>query len=175
MRQFVQLDENGAPKTWPIAATSMRAYAPDGTGFPDDCSGCDLSEFGFETLEQVAQPVFDPETQTVREATPVKVDGSWLQAWEVVKLSAADIAARTNAARLFLTCTPRQMRLALIELKMLDKVNAAVAAADQKTQIEWEYSAVYERRHEKWDAMGAALGLKPAAIDDVFALARAKE
>ena len=175
MRQFVQLDENGAPKTWPIAATSMQNYAPAGTGFPADCSGCDLSEFGFETLEQVAPPAFDPETQTLREATPVKVGGAWVQAWEIVNLSAADIAARTNTARLFLTCTPRQMRLALIDLKLLDKVNAAVAAADQETQVEWEYSALYERRHAKWDVMGAALGLKPAAIDDVFVLARTKE
>lgn len=64
--------------------------------------------------------------------------------------------------------TPRQARLALSAAGLLDKVNAAVAASDQATQITWEFASLIERGDPLMTSLGNALGLSGDQIDALF-------
>lgn len=64
--------------------------------------------------------------------------------------------------------TPRQARLALSAAGLLDKVNAAVAASDQATQITWEFASLIERGDPLMTSLGASLGLSSDQIDALF-------
>lgn len=72
--------------------------------------------------------------------------------------------------------TPRQLREALLEVGILEVVEAIVAASDRATQIRWEYAIEFERSHPQWDAMAALMDppMTSADIDAVFQLALTK-
>ena len=67
--------------------------------------------------------------------------------------------------------TPRQARLALNAAGLLDKVNAAVAAADPATQITWEFATQIDRNDPLIAALAGVLNLSSAQIDTLFAQA----
>lgn len=71
--------------------------------------------------------------------------------------------------------TMRQARLALLQAGLLAQVNTAVAnmlgAAGDTARIEWEFSSTVERNRPLVQALGAALGLTDAQLDDLFRLA----
>jgi len=62
----------------------------------------------------------------------------------------------------------RQARLVLNNAGLLQQVEAAVAAADVSTQIEWEYAVELRRDWPTLTAMAAALGLTDVQLDDLF-------
>ena len=69
--------------------------------------------------------------------------------------------------------TPRQARLALLQIGKLDAVSAALAAIPdpaQRTaaQIEWEYATVIERNSLLVQSLAAGLGLTDADLDALF-------
>lgn len=68
--------------------------------------------------------------------------------------------------------TMRQARLALDHAGLLDQVDAAVAAmpgdAGRAARIEWEYSGEVQRNKPLVLALGPALGLDDAALDQLF-------
>lgn len=68
--------------------------------------------------------------------------------------------------------TMRQARLALHQAGLLDKVQAAVDAADQATQIEWQFAQSVNRNYGLVTALAKTLGLTDKQLDDLFALAR---
>lgn len=71
--------------------------------------------------------------------------------------------------------TMRQARLALLKGGLLAQVNTAVAnmpgTAGDTARIEWEFSSTVERHWPLVQALGAALGLTEAQLDDLFRLA----
>lgn len=67
----------------------------------------------------------------------------------------------------------RQARLALLAAGLLDDANAAVAAAGQAAQIEWEFSNEVRRDNALIAALAGPLGLDDAALDALFAQAAA--
>lgn len=71
--------------------------------------------------------------------------------------------------------TMRQARLALLQSGMLTQVNDAVSnmpgAQGDAARIEWEFSSTVERNRPLVQALGAALGLTDAQLDDLFRLA----
>lgn len=71
--------------------------------------------------------------------------------------------------------TMRQARLALVQTGMLTQANDAVAAMPgaqgDAARIEWEFSSTVERHWPLVQALGAALGLTEAQLDDLFRLA----
>lgn len=67
--------------------------------------------------------------------------------------------------------TMRQARLALLQSGLLSQVNAAVAAADEATQITWDYSSEVHRNHPFVATLAAALNLSDAQLDGLFTLA----
>jgi len=65
--------------------------------------------------------------------------------------------------------SPKQFRMALNQVPGLRaQVEAAVAAADQNTQDAWEYATNIQRDDAYVIALGSALGLSTAEIDDIF-------
>lgn len=101
MRLFIQL-ENGQPKAWPLIGENVRYLAPANVGFPgraEAYESVDLSEFGFETFAEVDQPAFNQLTHKVADALPVKVAGVWTRQWQLLALSAAEIAAALDSNR----------------------------------------------------------------------------
>jgi hypothetical protein len=68
--------------------------------------------------------------------------------------------------------TMRQARLALLQAGLLSSVDAAIDGLPEPdrsaAKIEWEYAAVVQRGSGLVPAMGAALGLTEAQLDDLF-------
>ena len=65
--------------------------------------------------------------------------------------------------------TAPQAKLVLHKAGLLDDVDAAVAASDKATQIEWEYATEVRRDWPTLVAMAAALGMTDAQLDGLFA------
>ena len=63
--------------------------------------------------------------------------------------------------------TPLQAKLQLLEMGLLDEVEAMVAT-DRKVQLYWEYASVIEREHETLKTMAVALGLTDEQLDEMF-------
>lgn len=70
------------------------------------------------------------------------------------------------------TMTARQARLALLATGKLSDVPAAInslpSPQKEQAEIEWEYASSIERSHPFITALGAALGLSNAEIDQLF-------
>ena len=97
-------------------------------------------------------------------------EAAWLAARD------ARIAAAEARAVQELTCTPRQMRLAMLEIGVLDDIEAAYEGWPRAVQIAWDYAVLIERRDPLWDQIGATMDppILPAAITDLFRLAATK-
>ena len=63
--------------------------------------------------------------------------------------------------------TMRQARLQLLEVGLLDDVEALVAL-DRKSQIEWEYASEVYKQSPLIEAMKGGLNLTDTQIDDMF-------
>lgn len=62
----------------------------------------------------------------------------------------------------------RQARLALLQDGLLANVEAAIAASDEATKIEWEYAQEVKRAHPLVAQIAIVLGLDDAALDSLF-------
>lgn len=74
--------------------------------------------------------------------------------------------------------TPRQAKLALLGVGLLDSVDEALSAIPDPTtkraaQIEWEYATEFRRNAPLIATMGAALNLTDEQIDALFIAASA--
>ncbi len=99
---------------------------------------------------------------------------------ETLALIAATKAASDAAIAAFVTpeipATPvvlisvsrLRMKLALKDLDLLTTVEAVVASAGELAQIYWTESTMFERNHPMVVNLGAAAGLTPQEIDDIF-------
>ena len=72
--------------------------------------------------------------------------------------------------------TMRQAKLALLQVGMLDAVDAAIASISDDTerktaQIEWEYAQEVERDWPTMLAVTSAMGMTEAQVDELFVLA----
>ena len=64
------------------------------------------------------------------------------------------------------TLTMRQARLALLDVGLLDEVEAAITAPSDR--IWWDYSTTVERNHPLVDAVLGAVGKTESEIDEMF-------
>lgn len=64
------------------------------------------------------------------------------------------------------TLTMRQARLALLDVGLLDEVEAAITTLENR--IWWDYSTTVERSHPLVKAVLGALGKTEAQVDDMF-------
>ena len=65
------------------------------------------------------------------------------------------------------TITPRQLRLQLLAIELLDEVEA-LCSADRAMNIWFEYSLDFQRSHPMIEAMAAQLGLTQDDMDNFF-------
>lgn len=63
--------------------------------------------------------------------------------------------------------TPRQLRLQLLTVDLLDDVEA-LCASDRAMSIWFEYSLDFQRSHEMIVAMGTQLGISESDMDNFF-------
>lgn len=93
--------------------------------------------------------------------------------------TAPEVAAFLNPPPPPPVLTARQLRLGLVANGIsLSSVEAAIDAIEDPTdrevaRIEWEYATTFERSHPLVNQIGAALGLTPEQIDDMWAEAAA--
>ena len=66
--------------------------------------------------------------------------------------------------------SPRQIRQALTRAGLRAAVEAAVAAGDQDLKDWYEFSTAFERLNPQVVAMGEALSVSPASLDDLWTL-----
>lgn len=161
---------------YPLSRRDIASLFPT-ISFPTDDAARDaaFAERGFLRVVEVPQPAYDPETHRIKEGLPtIPAQGPSMQTWVVIPLTQAELDAALAEWREQTSVTPRQLRLALLDLNMLDQVEAIVASSPRDVQVEWEYSVLYERRAPHWDALGAAAGITPTAIDNAFRLALTK-
>ena len=67
--------------------------------------------------------------------------------------------------------SPRQIRQALTATGLRDQVEYAVSQGTQDLKDWYEYSTEFERDNAQVTAMGQALGVSDAQLDDLWALA----
>lgn len=70
----------------------------------------------------------------------------------------------------------RQLRLALLDLDLLDDVEALMAdpSTPKGVKIEWEYANEFDRNNQLVVAFAAALQKSSEDVDNLFALAKSK-
>ena len=115
--------------------------------------GCELVEFGYETL--------------IETPTPFKDGFHYIESLDGLNQVWIEVANEVVVPQ---TISPRQARLALLQATLLDEVELLLVN-DKAMQIWWEYSLDIQRNHEHIIAMGAALGLSESQLDDLFILA----
>lgn len=130
----------------------------------------DLSAYDWRAVQLVDGDGFvEHETEQVAVfATPLA--GALFDAWDAVRAT-----IDTAAAGVPKSVTRAQFRLALLDLDLLDDVEAMVAASnDRDLQINWQDRQEFERNHPLVIATAAALGKTAAEIDALFVLAASK-
>ena len=161
---------NDAIDRYPLTLPQVRSAFPD-VSFAATPDPQALLALGVVAVQAVAAPDYDPDTQQLLEGPPAPHAGGWVQTWTVTDLSSDEIAARTQARRAALVCTPRQARLALTQAGLLAAIEAWVAAAPDAVRIEWEYATEIRRDWPPITAAATALGLSDAQLDGLFELA----
>lgn len=166
---MLKLDNQGTIARYPYALGDLMADHPS-TSFALPLNPSDLADFGVHAVAQVPAPEATIE-QTLIEAPPTLIDGTWTQQWAVTDATPEQIAQR-QAARVPRAVTMRQARLALLAAGVLAAVDAAIDAMTEPTKsaarIEWEYSGEVQRHNGFVAALGPALGLTEAQIDALF-------
>lgn len=161
---------------YPLTAAQIRAAFPN-TSFPQQAALRDaaFAERGYHFVKDAQAPAYNPAThRLVPQTAPSLVDGEWVLGVDVVPLTQEEIDARLAEWREVTSVTPRQFRLALLDLDLLDDVEALVAASPRAVRLEWEYSVLLERKDARWDMLGAGMSKTPTDIDNVFRLALTK-
>lgn len=86
-----------------------------------------------------------------------------------VEMTAEEIAAHLASAPKPLPreIDARRLRLALIELNLLDTVESAIATLPKSAQIDWEYATHIKENYPLVQSLSGALGLNVAQIFDL--------
>ena len=85
-----------------------------------------------------------------------------------IEPTAEQIAAALQAERASMRVSRFQARAALLAAGLLADVEAAIADAEPLTQLAWAEAVEWKRNSPTIAAIGAALDLTDAQIDDLF-------
>lgn len=130
-------------------------------------------QFSVVPLTETAMPTFNPATQKCYRDGCEKVGDDWQYKWTTVDLTDEEKLAYQKSL-VPQKVSRAQFILALLDLDLLDDVEAAIAAADRATQINYKERLEFERNFPLVMTMAAALGKTEAEVDALFMLAATK-
>lgn len=144
----------------------FRRLYPD-TSFPAVLSVDLLNDFGADPVLEGPQPTLT-ENQYAQYDGVEEINGQWFTTYIAVDYTEEELVARLNQWRQSASCTPFQGRMALAEAGLLTEVEMAIAAADEKTKVAWEYALEWKRTSPMIAALSIALNMTDAQVDDLF-------
>lgn len=150
----------------PTPENMMRVH--DGVSFPDTLPLSLLAEYNVFPVTKVAPPEYNRATQRLEETTPIPINGTWHQAWRVVNKAHTEIAAELEEKRAAVSCSPRQIRLALLDYGWAQDVEAWVDSAGERVRIEWLHATEIKRTWPLVLAFAKAKGMTDEQLDDFF-------
>ena len=125
-----------------------------------------LAFYGAYVREATTLPTYDAATHKIVENGTEVINGLTYKNYDAVELTAEELATIAKS-KVPQTITPRQFRLQLLALGLLDEVKA-MATTDEATQIWFEYSLDFQREHPMIEAMAGQLGLTQDDMDNFF-------
>ena len=111
-------------------------------------------------------PQYDKTTQMCVELQPTLVNGTYFRVYSIVDKAETQIANERKAS-VPSQITPRQCRLQLLSLGLLDDVET-LCVSDRAMSIWFEYSLDFQRSHEMIIAMATQLGMSEEDMDNFF-------
>lgn len=136
-----------------------------GVSLPNNISDSDLASLGVKTIT-INIPLYNHITQTIEAQDVQNVDGEYFIDYYINDKTAEEIEAERKA-EVPTQITPRQCRLQLLSLGLLDEVKT-MCNANREMQIWFEYSLDFQRNHPMIEAMAVQLGLTQDNIDTMF-------
>jgi hypothetical protein len=164
---FYVLAVDGIVKKYPYTLTDMRRDNPD-IGFASLITDDVAAKHNTFPVQDTQPPSINPATQYIVRAIPENISGKWVERWDVKSYTPTELSERLDEWRQSASCTPFQGRMALSDAGLLASVEAAIAQADEKTKVAWEYALEWKRMSPMIATLGAALNLTDAEIDDLF-------
>ena len=144
----------------------FRALYPN-TSFPAVLTVELLDEFGADPVLEGPQPTLT-ENQYARYDGVEETNGQWFTKYVAVDYTEEELTARTEQWRATASCTPFQGRIALAEANLLTQVEAAIAQADDKTKVAWEYALEWKRLSPMIITLATALNITDEQVDTLF-------
>ncbi len=144
----------------------FRALYPN-TSFPAVLTVELLDEFGADPVLEGPQPIVT-ENQYVSYDGVEETAGQWFTKYVAVDYTTEELAARTEQWRQSASCTPSQGRIALADANLLTSVEAAIAQADDKTKVAWEYALEWKRLSPMIATLATALNITDEQVDTLF-------
>lgn len=89
----------------------------------------------------------------------------------IVPLTAEEMAAAQPDPIVLANVTRAQAKIALLRAGKLGLVKQAIAQADEETKLWYDEATTWRRNAAPVAALGAAIGLSPADIDNLFVVA----
>ena len=127
--------------------------------------------YGWYSADQFPNRVADVEPEN---ASLTEIEGELRANWtgyEWVELPYAAPVITEPVILVPQVVSRAQFILALLQIDLLDEVEAAIAAADRATQINYEERLEFERSFPLIATMAAVLGKTDAEVDALFVLA----
>ena len=137
-------------------------FSTENTSFGVGTDAETLKEFGYLPIVGT-EPEYDRATHRVANVTYAIGTDEVMKMYEVVELTAEEIRERDVPKVL----TPRQCRLQLLALGLLDDVET-LCNTNREMQIWFEYSLDFQRSHAMIEAMAVQLGLTQYDMDNFF-------
>ena len=85
------LIQNNAVINYPYSFGQLKQDNPQ-TSFPANPTDELLASYGVLPVTQVGIPAYDSAVQRIEEGVPALVDGAWTQTWNVIALTAEEVA-----------------------------------------------------------------------------------
>jgi len=145
----------------------FRALHPN-TSFPAVLSVELLNEFGADPVLEGPHPTLTADQYAVYDGVVQDANGNWMTSYVAVDYTAEEIAAKVDQWRQSASCTPFQGRVALSDAGLLANVETAIAAADEKTKVAWEYALEWKRNSPMITSLATALNMADTQVDDLF-------
>lgn len=127
-------------------------------------------------IEKRPNPIYDNSTQTLEYRSFVDLPNfKWIEESYVRDLTQQEIDQRQP--QLPDICTPRQLRIALIQngisLSLIEAQIDGISDPAQKeiARAEWEYALEIKKQHPLVSMIASSLNLTQKQVDDIFVLA----